>query len=386
MKRLFPLAMVVFLTLVACCDEVEPPPFNGVNGPDAWPYYRLNLQLTGATDSGCLPKGQEVWRVNYGGASCGTPILVKKTIYYCDHNSTLHALKADNGELLWRLELAEGPYYYAHPIIGENLLFITNAQSELLALIPETGEVVWRQTMEGYEARGIPAVYQGVVFCGPEGTNSLYAFDAQTGNTLWEVELACSYNCGTFLLPFDDTLYYCYEVPDPGCSWMGAIDIATGDTIWTRCFDGYLGIHSYFEGYIYVGQRLWDDEVDKLLVIQPSDGTTEKEFLIQPTPRAISIVDGIGYGPTASWGIKAIDLNSGEVLWEEYFPDHMSLCAVADGVVYSTCNNGTLYALDASSGKTLWSYTIGTGCGGHPIVIDGFIFLGNRDGDFIMLQ
>jgi outer membrane protein assembly factor BamB len=64
----------------------------------------------------------------------------------------------------------------------------------------------------------------------------------------------------------------------------------------------------------------------------------------------------------------------------------MSDYAIANNVVYSTCNDGVLYALDANSGNTLWEYKIGTGDGGSPIVIDGFIFLGNLSGEFCCLK
>ena len=53
---------------------------------------------------------------------------------------------------------------------------------------------------------------------------------------------------------------------------------------------------------------------------------------------------------------------------------------ICDGKVLFGSRDGRLYALNAADGKELWSYEIGAAIVGAPAVVDGVVIIGAEDG------
>jgi outer membrane protein assembly factor BamB len=64
----------------------------------------------------------------------------------------------------------------------------------------------------------------------------------------------------------------------------------------------------------------------------------------------------------------------------------ISTPAIKDGIVYQPDFSGFLHALDAKTGQAYWVHDLFAAVWGSPILIDGKLYLGDEDGDVVILQ
>ncbi len=63
----------------------------------------------------------------------------------------------------------------------------------------------------------------------------------------------------------------------------------------------------------------------------------------------------------------------------------ISTVAIADGLVYAPDLSGFLHCIDFKTGKRYWEYDTFAAIWGSPMVVDGKVFLGDEDGDMVIL-
>ena len=64
----------------------------------------------------------------------------------------------------------------------------------------------------------------------------------------------------------------------------------------------------------------------------------------------------------------------------------MSTAAIQDGILYISSLSGFLHALDPQTGEEFWTYDAFAAVWGSPFVVDGKVFLGDEDGDVVILR
>ena len=64
----------------------------------------------------------------------------------------------------------------------------------------------------------------------------------------------------------------------------------------------------------------------------------------------------------------------------------ISTAAIQDGIVYYPDYSGFLHALDAKTGQELWTHDMFAAVWGSPLIAEGRVYLGDEDGDVVMLQ
>ena len=104
------------------------------------------------------------------------------------------------------------------------------------------------------------------------------------------------------------------------------------------------------------------------------------EAFIQPRTQIV-VWNGLLYLSTAS-GLYVLRADNGQVAWryDTELPIGNSP-TIANGIVYFGGYDRKLHALDALTGAHLWSYDGATaGYDTNPLVVDGKVILGNRDG------
>jgi outer membrane protein assembly factor BamB len=82
------------------------------------------------------------------------------------------------------------------------------------------------------------------------------------------------------------------------------------------------------------------------------------------------------------------DVTATAVVWHrggEDFHRTISTAAIADGIVYAADLSGFLYALDAKTGQLYWQHDTFAAIWGSPFVADGRVYLGDEDGDVVVL-
>jgi outer membrane protein assembly factor BamB len=121
---------------------------------------------------------------------------------------SVYAVNASNGQLIW--ESLQNTGFSCSPIVESNLLFIVGDDSKLYALNATTGSIVW-QVSHILHNGSSPCVANGIVYMGSGGSHYFLAFDAQTGNQIWQYNVPTSSKFSPPLVVFNGTqtqLYY----------------------------------------------------------------------------------------------------------------------------------------------------------------------------------
>jgi outer membrane protein assembly factor BamB len=171
---------------------------------------RLYTQFASGTDAfvACLSArdGSEIWRVrtgsnfknSYGNGPRATPTLDGGVVYAMSSSGDLFAVRASDGEVVWKLDLrerygAKPPRWglSGSPLVEGDLLIVNPGGADgrsILALDKKTGELRWsvRDDKAGYAApvaMTLAGVRQVLVFVG----DKVVSLDPADGRTLWEL-------------------------------------------------------------------------------------------------------------------------------------------------------------------------------------------------------
>ncbi|MFC3959720.1 PQQ-binding-like beta-propeller repeat protein [Halovivax cerinus] len=99
----------------------------------------------------------------------------------------LVALDATTGDVRWRTDRIGETY--ADPVVGRHV-YVTNAAGRIFALDRADGRVLWTHQTGTRDSRfTVPAVGDGVLFVSDDGSGSVRAVEATTGEIRWETPL-----------------------------------------------------------------------------------------------------------------------------------------------------------------------------------------------------
>jgi outer membrane protein assembly factor BamB len=227
----------------------------------------------------------------------------------------------------------------------------------------------------------------GVVYIHNAAGGNVGAVDLETGDTLWTADLAdvevlpefvegdvlvTRANDGTMYVLNRDTGDVQVELSPGRGIGLGF----AGDGKWTApTMDGTL-----FGGEGGSDDYRWTADVDGI-GFRPA---IDEERVYLPTIQGISPEDLNLETPTemdASGRLYAIDRSDGSVEWEvSHDRFGVKSVAVADGSVYWPCADGTLTAYDAETGDERWQFEGREGFNSAVAVTDDAVLAGNDDG------
>jgi outer membrane protein assembly factor BamB len=99
-----------------------------------------------------------------------------------------------------------------------------------------------------------------------------------------------------------------------------------------------------------------------------------------------------GEGPGNFWAIDATgkgDVTASAGVWHRGGEDYhrsISTVAIQGDLLFAADLSGFLYCLDANTGKEHWTYDTFAAVWGSPFVADGKVYLGDEDGDVVVLK
>ena len=88
-------------------------------------------------------------------------------------------------------------------------------------------------------------------------------------------------------------------------------------------------------------------------------------------------------------GPGPVDITGSGLVWAaggKAFRRTISTVAVHDGLVYAPTLSGFLRCFEEATGKEVWSYDLFSSVWGSPFVVDGKVFVGDEDGDIVVLK
>jgi outer membrane protein assembly factor BamB len=252
-----------------------------------------------------------------------SPVVADGRIFTMDANGVVAAYAAASGAEQWRRPTR--PKHVSEQTLGggigwdSGVLYASTGYSELIAIDGASGNIKWRQPLD-YPARSAPTIAGGVVAVVTQN-DLLLTFDPVSGTPGWRfvgkvtdvttsvaVAGAPAFDSGILVAGFSS-------------GTLAALDANSGTPVWEQSMASAFGQAS------------------------PLDFSD----VVAPPVIAGGVVYAIGLGQTA----LAIDLHSGEKVWERDVSGTQAFC-LAGGFAFILDNNQTLAAIHADDGLVSW--------------------------------
>ena len=305
---------------------------------------------------------------------CSTAYMEGGRIYYVSNRAEVVCLDAEG----FRDGENDGPFtdepltdetsgdiIWSYDMIGELDVFPHNLATGSPLIV---GDVIYTVTSNGVD--------EGHVNTPSPFSPNFIALDKNTGELIWEsVIVGEDVLHGSWTNPAYAEIDGRGQVIFPGGNGViYSLDAETGDIIWE--FD----CNPRDSEWILGGRG------------------TRNNILSTPVVHDNKVYIGVGQDPEHGeapghfWVIDATgtgDVTDTHVVWHrggEDFLRTMSTAAIHDGVVYIPSLSGFLHALDAQTGDEFWTYDAFAAVWGSPFVADGKVYLGDEDGDVVVLR
>ncbi|CAN5529316.1 hypothetical protein BH20ACI3_BH20ACI3_20750 [soil metagenome] len=207
------------------------------------------------------------------------------------------------------------------------------------------------------------------------------------------------------------------NVPSPKAPAIIAVNKKTGKLVWEdnsvneRILHGQWSsptvgtvggvvqvIHGQGDGWIrgyeaLTGKKLWEFDLNPKDSVWPK---TRNEVISTPVVYEDKVYIANGQDPEHGEGVghmycidptKRGDITKTGMVWHyDKIRRSISTPAIKDGIVYQPDFSGFLHALDAKTGQVYWTHDLFAAVWGSPILIDGKLYLGDEDGDVVIIQ
>jgi outer membrane protein assembly factor BamB len=141
------------------------------------------------------------------------------------------------------------------------------------------------------------------------------------------------------------------------------------------------------------GKKLWEFDTNPKDSVWPK---TRNETIGTPVIYEDRVYIANGQDPEHGEGVGhlyAIDATkrgditqTGRVWHYDKIRRSISTAAIADGLLYIPDFSGFLHCLDAKTGQVYWTHDVFAAVWGSTLVVDGRVYLGDEDGDVVVLQ
>ncbi|MEA1893939.1 MAG: PQQ-binding-like beta-propeller repeat protein [Euryarchaeota archaeon] len=318
------------------------------------------VQVSSATD--LEPPLKVAWKYRLGAADVyGHNIiqsieLITDDVVYAKYGGRLVALDTDNGKRLWDKDLNGGLAY------KNDVLYVARSRStSLYALDAMTGKEIWRKEYSELDAR---SRYDLVIFkdalciITKERSRNLHILAVDTnGNVKWHHEYPGSPD--VFKRP---TVSSNLMVISLSKNKLIAIDIITGETIWQIKDIEFNGnIHSY-KDLFFIENLRENDSIHIMAVSKDTGKTVWKRMIGHSKGDILAIKDNRLV--VIEEDIKVLNSENGDILAEysstlnprsvHRYETIFKHIAIPNRIIYATTYSG-IYAIDLNTGELLWN-------------------------------
>jgi outer membrane protein assembly factor BamB len=253
-----------------------------------------------------------------------------------------------NADIVWRFDMMEEVGAFPHNLANSSPVSF--------------GDLIYVSTSNGQDEShvNIPS---------PKAP-AIIAVNKKTGKLVWEDAS-----------PSDKILHGQWSSPTVGK--IGGVDqviMGQGDG-WVR---GYEAL---------TGKKLWEFDTNPKDSVWPK---TRNEIISTAVVYDDKVYLPNGQDPEHGEGVghlycidatKRGDITKTGLVWHyDKIRRSISTPAIKDGVIYVPDFSGFFHALDAKTGKPFWTHDMFAAVWGSPMVVDGRIYLGDEDGDVVVIQ
>jgi outer membrane protein assembly factor BamB len=150
----------------------------------------------------------------------------------------------------------------------------------------------------------------------------------------------------------------------------------------------------WVRGYeVMTGKKLWEFDTNPKDSVWPK---TRNEVIGTPVIYEDKVYIANGQDPEHGEGVghlycidatKRGDITQSGKVWEyDKIRRSISTASIADGLLYIPDFSGFLHCLDAKNGQVYWTHDVFAAVWGSTLVVDGKVYLGDEDGDVVILQ
>jgi outer membrane protein assembly factor BamB len=372
------------------------------------------------------------WVASLGSQSYGNPVVAGGMVFAGTNNEGLRdpkqggdrgvvmAFRESDGEFMWQItheKLAAGrvndwPFQgvASSPLVeGDRVYYVSNR-----------AELICADT-QGFRDGENDGPYKEEKLTGQFDGDIVWKFDM-----IEEVGSHPHNLANSSPVSYGDLIYVCtsngqdeshVNIPSPKAPSLIAINKKTGKLAWEdnsvsdrilhgqwstpaigRIGDVIQVVHGQGDGWVrgyeaLTGKKLWEFDTN------PKDSTwpkTRNELISTPVVWENKVYIANGQDPEHGEGVghlycldptKRGDITQSGLIWHyDKIRRSISTGAIADGLLYYSDFSGFLHCLDARTGKVQWVHDMFAAVWGSPLVADGKVYLGDEDGDVVIMQ
>ena len=281
------------------------------------------------------PNFQIAWKRNIGEGSAQVgnvmaPIVAADgKIFVLDGESTVSAVSADTGEVLWKANVKNADRdrnggFGGGVAVGGGKVFVSSGYRSMSALDANTGAVVWTQQVDA-PIHGAPTVSGNRVFV-VDVDSQLFAFDANTGAQDWTYR----------------------GIAEPARVMRASSPAVSGNTVVAPFASGQLVALSALNG-----QAVWEETLSR------TSRTSALSEVRDVAGRPV-ISRGMVYGVSHSGVLSALDLRSGQAKWQLPVTGVNAPLPVGDAV-FVVSKSGQLITANRDTGQIYWTRELNEG-------------------------
>lgn len=284
---------------------------------------------------------------------CSSPLVEGDKLYYVNNRCELVSLDVNGdgkggAKVNWKLDMIEELGAHPHNMANSSPV--------------SWGDLIYVSTSNGQDEShvNIPS---------PKAP-SIVAVNKKTGKVAWEAN-----SVGSKILHGQ---------------WSSPAVGKVGDTVQAIMGEG----DGWVRGYdATTGKKLWEFDMNPKDSVWPK---TRNEVISTPIIWENKVYIANGQDPEHGEGVghlycidptKRGDITESGRIWHyDKIRRSVSTGALQDGILYYADFSGFLHALDAKTGKPHWTHDMLAAIWGSPMVIGGYVYLGDEDGDVTVLK
>ena len=426
---------IAVLALVAA-QAASSVPTKGVTDWHMWggsPDRNMVSDATGLPLSWDVKTGKNIkWIASLGSQSYGNPVVGGGVILLGTNNEgmrdpkqpgdrgVLMAFKETTGEFLWQAtfeKLSTGrandwPYQgiASSPLILDNIAYFTSNRGQIVAV-----------DINGFRDGKNDGPFKDEKLTGPNDPDIIWVFD------MMEEVGSFPHNLSNSSPNYYQNLLYVstsngqdeshVNIPSPKAPAIIALDRTTGKLVWedgspgdrilhgqwSTPTVGMIGgvmqvVHGQGDGWIrgyeaLTGKKLWEFDLNPKESLWPK---TRNEVIATPVIYDNVVYIANGQDPEHGEGVGhlyAIDgtkrgdiTQTGRIWHYDKIRRSISTAAIKDGLIYYPDFSGFFHCLDIKTGQLVWQHDMFAAMWSSPLIADGKIYLGDEDGDVVIMQ